>query len=747
MRLKTEKHNIISNIEDTPDDKAMRLDPKSFGKLIGSLTKIYPNEHLAVMREYAANAYDAHVVAGQTRPIEITLPSARHPYLLIQDWGTGMSYREMDEILGMYGKSTKEETDLEFGFFGLGSKSALNICDSFTFTSVKDGEKSVLLIYRGENGLGRTRKISVTRSDEPNGTIVSIPATGFDEFREAALRIFPTWKRGTVLVNGETPEYIDDKPNYYKVGDMGYVETTVDTSYTSSIKNSKKTNLKVIMGGISYRVGELSEAQIATVFGSEKAIPISLRSQEILVRFDNLSDLPILPNREEIAINPESLAAISRNVQKMLLAFIAEVKAKVNNASNIVEAIKLRSKYIFAAGKNSFTWDGAAIPGEITEPNLEVWIFNSRTKRKTKGHLYNSMIRIEIGYRLLALNMHGINISSDTALKHLKVWANAKGVRLGTVGLFSNPEGKLGSRIAQSMAEAGNIRIVSGTEVVEFSKEYTKRQRAITNANRNHSNARLTNTTSVEYPSFYMSANRVVRTTLSAGEIGELDKKTYYFQQQKRGVGMVSDISNLEHLTSKTTRALSYLGEDSLIVFVSPERKANALVNRLGEDVEIYDGMKALHNAIFTAAVEDTSTVAEQIVNSLKRARGADMFSLLDNDKVKSSVIRDAARLSKGDGIKTAKIHTLMEDARKLLNIAETSYNSYRTDKAKELGVEGKAVGGYSVMNRFYTHYPLLGSISSGLSYYLYNKQERFVEDLIDYVNTTTELRGEFTIQ
>ena len=57
---------------------AMTFDENSIAHLMSVLTDLYSDKPLAVIREYSTNALDAHRAAGNTAPIEVTLPSTLH---------------------------------------------------------------------------------------------------------------------------------------------------------------------------------------------------------------------------------------------------------------------------------------------------------------------------------------------------------------------------------------------------------------------------------------------------------------------------------------------------------------------------------------------------------------------------------------------------------------------------------------------------------------------------------------------
>jgi hypothetical protein len=187
---------------------AMKLDPTSAGaaKIMNILVNLYTDQETALLREYGANALDAHVAAGNTAPIEITIPTNNmmEPVLVVKDYGIGLSEFDIEAIYSQYGNSTKDDSNDFTGAFGLGCKSALTYCDMFTLISTKDEVEVTVAVTRDDFG-GGSMTIVDTRvvKGQVNGTEVRIPVDVPNNFMEKAHRLFRFWKPGTVLVNGE----------------------------------------------------------------------------------------------------------------------------------------------------------------------------------------------------------------------------------------------------------------------------------------------------------------------------------------------------------------------------------------------------------------------------------------------------------------------------------------------------------------------------------------------------------------
>jgi len=209
--------------------------------LMDVMINLYEDPELAPIREYASNAHDSHKAAGQTRPIEVTLPTQFKPTFVVRDFGTGMSVDDIHEVYSKYGYSTKRDSDDETGMLGLGSKSGLAYTDQFTVASVKDGVRILATVSRGEDGTGEIDTLDTSKTDEPNGVTISIPVHNVHSFRDKAFNFFRWWEPGTVLVDGDEPQGV--------AGDCLEVDKDIYL-YKSGLREDY-----VVMGCVAYPVG------------------------------------------------------------------------------------------------------------------------------------------------------------------------------------------------------------------------------------------------------------------------------------------------------------------------------------------------------------------------------------------------------------------------------------------------------------------------------------------------------------
>lgn len=263
----------------------LTLDANAMDKLVSMLTNLYSDENLAVLREYSTNAADSHKAAGNTAPIEVELPSALNPQLVIRDFGLGLSKDDIIDTYTQYGASKKTLDLNQVGAFGLGCKSGLALATQFTVLAVKDGKRIVVVISQGDNGAPGYSIVSETDTDEPNGVTIRIAVPDPSLMRSRANEFFATWKSGTVLVDGQQPASVWENSNKFYARDGLLISPSKNPYWRGS-------SHKIVMGNVAYQIDD-SEITVTDT------VSRTLRSVDFYVEVPIGSvDLP--PSREGI---------------------------------------------------------------------------------------------------------------------------------------------------------------------------------------------------------------------------------------------------------------------------------------------------------------------------------------------------------------------------------------------------------------------------------------------------------------
>ena len=168
---------------------------------------LYEDKEKAVLRELAANAWDAHKKADNPDPIDITLPTEENPYLRVDDKGIGMTKEQLTGIYTTYFSSDKASDDDLIGGFGLGSKSPFAIAEEFTVESVHNGERTVAKAFLDAGSPKLDIIEHTTNNNLPNGTSITVPVNSAERRKSLEKTLysglFGYWKVPPRVVNGD----------------------------------------------------------------------------------------------------------------------------------------------------------------------------------------------------------------------------------------------------------------------------------------------------------------------------------------------------------------------------------------------------------------------------------------------------------------------------------------------------------------------------------------------------------------
>lgn len=238
------------------------------GLLIQRLTELYEDPVEASVRETVSNAIDAVTKShsGERPEVNIYPPTSLNPVLTIKDNGVGMTYEDLKEIYSKYGASTKADDLDQIGAYGLGAKAPLAYGTEFTVTSVKDNQKTTIIVAREE----MTNYIKIVDSvftDEASGTTVSIPVStsDIDRFSENVD------KYKNIPIDKDIDLYINDKlitnDSYKQISDEVLIYDGKEKVYARAWVNEKSivnllnnlisrdsisSSVKYVIGGWAY---------------------------------------------------------------------------------------------------------------------------------------------------------------------------------------------------------------------------------------------------------------------------------------------------------------------------------------------------------------------------------------------------------------------------------------------------------------------------------------------------------------
>lgn len=193
--IPTQQGDISSTLAEQFETKnfEVALTSKTFSVLFDTL---YQDKIGSPMRELCTNAYDSHVAAGKHFPFKVQLPTSLDPTFSVRDYGTGLSKAD---IMGLYTTAlatTKDRTNDQVGYLGLGSKSFFAYTDSAMVTSWYNGEQSNYICSLDAQRIPQISHVSSVPSTQPNGLKISYSVKPQDvvAFSNAASKVLEGYR-------------------------------------------------------------------------------------------------------------------------------------------------------------------------------------------------------------------------------------------------------------------------------------------------------------------------------------------------------------------------------------------------------------------------------------------------------------------------------------------------------------------------------------------------------------------------
>ncbi len=323
---------------------------KTSRKAFQILSDLYSDKPLAIVRELGCNAADSMVMAGKgDQPFLIHLPNALEPWLTIQDFGTGISHKNIYDIYSTYFESTKTNTNDQIGCLGLGSKSPFCYTDNFTITSIVDGVKRIYNAYFNQNNTPTIALMSTEETTDGNGIAIQIPVksddfTTFNVAVQKAFRFFdvkPIIEGGTINWNLEAPIFEGD-------GWASYEKFNYGEAYA-------------VMGGVTYQINTYH------LNGKHRDM---LNRAGLVLKF-NMGELDFTPSRESLSYDEATIKSLNDKMEFIATNFRDKLVEMIDKKENIFEAIKsvhhIMEKFSFLGSSltsNKITWNGL----DITNP-------------------------------------------------------------------------------------------------------------------------------------------------------------------------------------------------------------------------------------------------------------------------------------------------------------------------------------------------------------------------------------------
>lgn len=353
-------------------------------------TKLYSDPLLSCFREIACNALDANIENNEgVTPIEVTLPTAFSPTLVISDSGIGLSPERIQDIYTKYGNSTKRESNDYIGAMGIGSKSPFGICDQFNVTTINNGILYNYSVYIDPSRLGKISLLDKFETKLSSGTSISIPIQPHDVDRlyERAHHITcfwevkPKFKGRTVSYNNETKLFSGD--NWY-------------CSNSASISSFMKTTSAVILSNIPYDL-------------DVEKVGLPAKDQELLRAckfrlFFKTGELSISGSRDGLHYDSKTNNAIKARVAEIRKQINQSISSSITGAKTYLEAVTkvegIKAQYRDVFLNNLVpSWNGIPIHSQVSNrelPNLVAHFWKKPYYRKKWTIERNSNFRVAL---------------------------------------------------------------------------------------------------------------------------------------------------------------------------------------------------------------------------------------------------------------------------------------------------------------------------------------------------------------
>lgn len=299
-------------VEDSLD---MSLDVQSMTHLMSLLSSnLYQNPIEAIIQEYASNSSDSNTMAGNTNPIIISLQKdeINNYYIEFSDKGLGLSHQDFYDIMSKYGASSKRNSNVVLGMYGLGSKSAFAYSDAFTYDCVKDKKRNKFLFYKAETGF----KIDLLLSedtDKPNGVDVRIPIKDWYDVNKFKSGL----KKKLCYFNNVYFNIYDNSiPNDYKI----YQEKDFQWN---TLYEKREMNLSI--GKVNYDINWESLG-ITTIY-----VPITLK-------FEISDEIFPTPSRESITWTESTKTKVKNKIKDVANYFVQKYNKQIQEFPTLLKA-------------------------------------------------------------------------------------------------------------------------------------------------------------------------------------------------------------------------------------------------------------------------------------------------------------------------------------------------------------------------------------------------------------------------
>jgi len=341
-----EPNNTIEQIGTITEENTFKM--KSSRKAFQILSDLYSDKPLAIVRELGCNASDAMRAAGKgDQPFHIHIPNDLEPWLVIEDFGTGISHKNVYDIYATYFESTKTNTNDQIGCLGLGSKSPFCYSDNFMVISTFDGTRNTYNAFFNQQNTPAIALMSTTTTTESNGVKIQIPikSKDFHLFEKAVKKAFRFFDIKPNITGGKVDWY-DEKPVFEGQGWKSY--SNLECSFA-------------VMGGVTYPIdsNKLDNDNVRMAYRAG-----------MVINFE-MGEIDFAPSREHLSYCDDTIKALNDKFNFIKKDFVSRMNDMISKQENIKDALNcvhtLVERFSYIDGltiKDKIMWKGQ----DITNP-------------------------------------------------------------------------------------------------------------------------------------------------------------------------------------------------------------------------------------------------------------------------------------------------------------------------------------------------------------------------------------------
>jgi hypothetical protein len=592
MIIEAEATTVVSNIS-VGKEIQMGITATGMARLMANLTNMYNDPKLAVIREYFANALDSHVRAGQTVPVEVSLPTSYNKMYIVQDFGTGMSLDDIENIYSQYGESTKGNTNDEIGAFGLGAKSALAIANQFTLVTIKDGVKATVLIRKSGNGSGIPTMsiVSAIETDEANGVTVSIPVDDVYSFVNKAREFFRFVDPDLVLVDGYAPKSVFSSATRIET-ELDDVEIYAEMDYTYG-------QSYVVMGQVAYALTTANIEESAERLGIQASY--ELRNMPVYFRIP-IGSVNLTPNREGLLYDDKTNAMFDSLVSAYMETIQKTAQEEVDAIDDRFEVQDVVTRWENRLGV-TLQWRGEDVPKEIRTATS-----SSTIKRtwNTSSHGNTHVVRLGNGYRKIIVTGQPFD-KYKRASNYITDYLSMIGINENVTFYFRETLDELDT---PWITEHPEITFEDFNDMIQRVKDHRKAERAAARAAL--PKEKRDRAAKLEYPVLDIDEDKI-----SLVPYDEIPADSYYIaaEELKDHGRFRSAFEGKPYGHTGFSKSLELLvGEGSSVVFISKGRSLDSFLTRTRN----IEGLKNLRST----APEIQQRVNDLLTEDVLRPRG-----------------------------------------------------------------------------------------------------------------------------